>query len=306
VRLAANMDRATLLDMLPKLAASIVAPESQKRLAFEANGDLDVMMRIVDEVEKSTFTANGIDGDVGLATLKQVGKLYAEDQEVMTAILGLADREEQVMTLMQMRHFQKTQGMGKMPTMGMGMGGAPKPTGMSMTMPTKAPADDSDDMPGLMSMPADQPAHVHGPGCNHDHGHGAKPMQQQQHVHGPGCNHSHGGHDDHSHGGHDHSHGHDHDHDHDHGHSSQGGHVHGPGCNHGPARQMDHNTMMPLLQQAMAQLPFAMQQQAMQIQQQVASSGLQSLSAEQQQQMMAIQSTVQPIVMRLMQQLQQQ
>ena len=47
------------------------------------------------------------------------------------------------------------------------------------------------------------PDHVHGPGCGHDHSH-------DEHVHGPGCNH-------------------DHDHGPAHG---QPGHVHGPGCKH--------------------------------------------------------------------------
>lgn len=35
----------------------------------------------------------------------------------------------------------------------------------------------------------DEPGHVHGPGCNHDHGHEEK---AHVHVHGPGCNHDHG------------------------------------------------------------------------------------------------------------------
>lgn len=43
--------------------------------------------------------------------------------------------------------------------------------------------------------------HVHGPHCNHGHGHD----HSHDHVHGPDCNHDHG-------------HGHE--------------HVHGPDCNH--------------------------------------------------------------------------
>lgn len=38
--------------------------------------------------------------------------------------------------------------------------------------------------------------HVHGPGCNHDHGHHGH-HHTHEHVHGPGCNH---GHEDHGNG----------------------------------------------------------------------------------------------------------
>ncbi|WP_338263548.1 heavy metal translocating P-type ATPase [Corallococcus caeni] len=54
----------------------------------------------------------------------------------------------------------------------------------------------------------------------------------QRHVHGPGCDHDHG-HDDH---GHDH-HGHDHGHAHAHGEP----HVHGPSCSHGHDHGHDHH-----------------------------------------------------------------
>jgi urease accessory protein len=49
--------------------------------------------------------------------------------------------------------------------------------------------------------PTAAPAHVHGPGCGHDHGHAG-------HVHGPGCGHTHGPAE------------------------PQPVHVHGPGCRH--------------------------------------------------------------------------
>ena len=81
-----------------------------------------------------------------------------------------------------------------------------------------------------------EPAHVHGPGCGHDHeGH-----------HGHGGHGDHGGHHGHA-CGHDH-HGHDHaeaghacGHDHaDHGHAGaahgEPAHVHGPGCGHDHAQ----------------------------------------------------------------------
>lgn len=82
-----------------------------------------------------------------------------------------------------------------------------------------------------------EPAHVHGPGCGHDH-------------HG----HDHDHHDHHGHaGGHDHGHGeagHACEHDHaGHGHGEAGhaeaghgepGHVHGPGCGH------DHSQAQPV------------------------------------------------------------
>ncbi|MFG1242103.1 urease accessory protein UreE [Xanthobacter sp. V7C-4] len=95
-------------------------------------------------------------------------------------------------------------------------------------------------------------AHVHGPGCghdhahddhvhddhaHHDHSHGADPHGRSHaahgepgHVHGPGCGHDHNhDHHGHAHAAHDapgHVHGQDcgHDHAHDHGHS---GHKHG-------------------------------------------------------------------------------
>ncbi|MFG1288347.1 urease accessory protein UreE [Xanthobacter versatilis] len=82
-------------------------------------------------------------------------------------------------------------------------------------------------------------AHVHGPGCGHDHAHqdhGHKHAHNDHahgepgHVHGPGCGHDHNhDHHGHAHAAHDapgHVHGQDcgHDHAHDHGHS---GHKHG-------------------------------------------------------------------------------
>lgn len=90
-----------------------------------------------------------------------------------------------------------------------------------------------------------EPAHVHGPGCGHDHGqHGDAHAEGHghaghacghdhgagEHVHGPECGHDHAGHApghaSHDHAAHDHA-GHACGHDH-----GDAGHVHGPGCGH--------------------------------------------------------------------------
>jgi urease accessory protein len=60
--------------------------------------------------------------------------------------------------------------------------------------------------------------HGHDHGHGHDHDHGHSHAKSSAHVHGPGCGHDH----PHDHG---HSHDHAHDHAHDHGHSH--GHKHG-------------------------------------------------------------------------------
>lgn len=89
-----------------------------------------------------------------------------------------------------------------------------------------------------------EPAHVHGPGCGHDHGHGHEghACGHDHHGHaaqGP----AHGGHEEHAGHGHDahghagHACGHDHGHDHAHG---AAGHVHGPDCAH------DHGQVKPV------------------------------------------------------------
>lgn len=46
-------------------------------------------------------------------------------------------------------------------------------------------------------IPHGQPGHVHGPHCNHDHGHGHD-HEEEGHVHGPGCGHDHDDEDDHT------------------------------------------------------------------------------------------------------------
>ncbi|MEK8045102.1 urease accessory protein UreE [Ideonella margarita] len=89
--------------------------------------------------------------------------------------------------------------------------------------------------------------HGHGHGHSHDHGHGhahAAPAAPAAHVHGPGC-------------GHDHGHDHGHNHAQDHAHSPAAApvrgkplgipvaaapapHVHGPGCGHDHGHDHGH------------------------------------------------------------------
>jgi len=140
------MDREQLLMIIPKLADAIVAPEVQQRLATEGKGDVNVMMAMLDEVEKKVLQNNGIEPESGFAELKMVGVSYGRDPVVMQAILQLADREEKLLMMMQMAQKTSTHSdmMSHM---------APTATSMQMGAGTQAPTSMSMSMGAPMSTP---------------------------------------------------------------------------------------------------------------------------------------------------------
>lgn len=178
-----KMRREELLDALPKLCDAIVQPDVQRRIVAESEGDFAKMLQIIDEAEMDLFRRLGFEPQAALTQLKNCGRDYVQDQAVMEALMALADREEKLLTAMQMMFAQRKHAAslaaGAAPpqmSMGMGMPSAGAPPAMKMGAPQMS-----------MGTPAAGGA-AHGHAHDHDHstcGHDHSDGSSHGHSHGP-------------------------------------------------------------------------------------------------------------------------